>query len=138
MIAMFLGGGIAGVALASALAPDVPLARFFGLCALPLAFIAGAHLWLGFALIRGMLLVVKRRALPSFARSGAIPPGAIAFVFTSLGISIPLGFLIAIAPNRLGFAPTLAVFVVLGAGYGITCYLLARNGYLPVYDLESE
>ncbi|MFQ3633457.1 hypothetical protein [Roseiflexus sp.] len=80
----------------------------------------------------------RRRVRPSFTEPGAVPPGAGAFVVTSLGISVLLGWFIAIVPNRLGFVPALAVFVILGTGYGLTCYLLARNGYLPVYDLESE
>ena len=64
-------------------------------------------------------------------------PDSAAFVLASIGVSLILGLLVAIAPSRLGFLPTLAVFVALGAGFGIACHLLARNGFLPVYDIES-
>ncbi|WP_322493789.1 hypothetical protein [Chloroflexus sp.] len=48
------------------------------------------------------------------------------------------GVLIASAPNRFGFWPTLTLCIGRGAGYGLICQYLARHGYLPVYDLESE
>lgn len=133
----FLGGGIIGLALTVALTPAYSVVQLFGLCGLPLAFIIGAQLWLGYALLRGLAHVLRQGGLPRLAQSDTIPPGSTAFVVSSVGVSLILGVLVAIAPSRLGFLPTLAVFVALGAGFGIACHLLARNGFLPVYDIES-
>lgn len=145
MIAVFFGGAIMGFLSASILAPEFPFAVWLGLCSLPLAFLIGAHLWLGLALLRTLTRLLsnpgqgrKHRATPLPAQSDAVPPGAVVFVFTSLGISALAGFVIAIAPNRMGFLPTLLAFLLPGGLYGIGCYLLARNGYLPVYELEEE
>jgi len=138
MASVFIGGGIIGLVLTVALTETGSVARLFGLCSLPLAFIIGAQLWLGYASVRIGAHLLKRGALPRFAKSGAIPPGSAAFVLTSTTISTFLGVVVALAPSRLRFLPTLAVFIGLGAGYGIVCHLLARNGFLPVYDMEGE
>ncbi len=138
MASVFIGGGIIGLVLTVALTETGSVARLFGLCSLPLAFIIGAQLWPGYASVRIGAHLLKRGALPRFAKSGAIPPGSAAFVLTSTTISTFLGVVVALAPSRLGFLPTLAVFIGLGAGYGIVCHLLARNGFLPVYDMEGE
>ncbi|WP_322513382.1 hypothetical protein, partial [Chloroflexus sp.] len=120
------------------LAPNAHALRWFGLCALPLAFITGALLWLGIAFGRGLVHTLIRRELPAFAGDHAIPPGTAAFVFTSTGIMAVVGLFVAVAPNHLGFWPTLAICTSIGAGYGLICQHLARRGYIPVYDLESE
>jgi hypothetical protein len=138
MASVFIGGGIIGLVLTVALTETGSVARLFGLCSLPLAFIIGAQLWLGYASVRIGAHLLKRGALPRFAKSGAIPLGSAAFVLISTTISTFLGVVVALAPSRLGFLPTLAVFIGLGAGYGIVCHLLARNGFLPVYDMEGE
>lgn len=138
MAAVFFGGAIGGLALTSALAPDAHLLRWLGLGALPLAFITGAFLWLAIAFGRGIVHTLQQRKLPAFAGDHAIPPGTAAFVFTSTGIMALFGVIVATAPNRFGFWLTLALFISIGAGYGLICQYLARRGYLPVYDLESE
>ena len=139
MSAVFFGGAVGGFLLADALAPEFRFAAWLGLCSLPLAFILGAHLWLGLALLKMAGRFLRHAAQGrKQARSDAVPPGSIAFVFTALGISTLTGFLLALAPNRMGFLPTLFIFVLFGALYGVVCHLLARRGYLPVYDLEGE
>lgn len=50
MTAVFFGGAISGLLLALTLSPQFPFAVWLGLCSLPLAFIIGAHLWLGLAM----------------------------------------------------------------------------------------
>lgn len=138
MTAVFFGGAISGLLLALTLSPQFPFAVWLGLCSLPLAFIIGAHLWLGLALLKMTARFLRNPDQEGdHAQSSAVPPGSIVFVFTAPGISALAGFILAIAPNRMGFAPTLFAFLLLGAVYGIVCHLLARNGYLPVYDLEG-
>lgn len=143
MAAVVFGGAIAGFFMASTLAPEFAPAGWLGLCFLPLVFIIGAQLWLGFALLKMAARFLRhqaqgRKPAQSSAVSNAVPPGSIAFVFTALGISAVTGFVLAIAPNRMGFLFTLLAFLFIGALYGVICHLLARNGYLPVYDMEGE
>lgn len=139
MTAVFFGSAVGGFLLANALAPQFPLSAWLGLCSLPLAFILGAHLWLGLALLK---LIARFLRNPAQGRknfqSNDAPPGSIAFVFAALSVSTLTGFLLALAPNRMGFLPTLFSFIVVGALYGILCHLLARRGYLPVYELFQE
>ncbi len=139
LAALFFGGAIFGLLLSWILAPEFPLALWLGLLSLPLALIIGAHLWLGFAMLSGSARLLygaaRGRGQPPAA---AIPPGSLAFALSALGVSSLAGFILALAPNRLGFLPTLLAFVLLGALYGIICHRLARKGYLPVYDLEGE
>jgi len=52
MASVFMGGGIIGFVLTAALTETGSMARLFGLCSLPLAFIIGAQLWLGYASVR--------------------------------------------------------------------------------------
>lgn len=138
MAAVFFGGAIGSLALTSALAPELHFLQWLSLGVLPLAFITGAFLWLAIAFGRGLVHTLQRRKWPAFAGDHAIPPGAAAFVVTSTGIMALFGVLVAMAPNRLGFWPTLALCISIGAGDGLICQYLARRGYLPVYDLESE
>ncbi len=138
MVSVFTGGGILGFVLTAALTETGSIARLLGLCSLPLAFILGAKLWLGYALVRLLVHLLRRGGWPRFTQSGAIPPGSAAFVFTSVAMSSILGIVVALAPSRLGSLPTLTLFVGLGAGYGILCHRLASNGFLPVYNLEAE
>ncbi|WP_322493788.1 hypothetical protein [Chloroflexus sp.] len=72
MAAVFFGGAIGGLALTSALAPDSHLLRWFGLGALPLAFVTGAFLRLAIAFGRGLVHTFRRRKLPAFAGDQAI------------------------------------------------------------------
>ncbi|WP_322490111.1 hypothetical protein [Chloroflexus sp.] len=138
LAAVFFGGAMSGLVLTSALTPDSHLLRWFDLGALPLVFVTGAFRWLVIAFGRGIVHTFRQRKLPAFAGDQAIPPGATAFVFTSTGIMALVGVLVAMAPNRFGFWPTLVLCIGTGAGYGLLCQYLAHRGYLPVYDLESE
>lgn len=138
MAAVFFGGALGGFALTTILIPEPHVLRWFSLGALPIAFIAGSFLWLSIAFGRGLVHILKQRKRPTFAGDRAIPPGTTAFIVTSTGIMTLFGLLVAITPNRLGFLPTFTLFTVVGVGYGLLCRVLARNGYLPVYDLEGE
>lgn len=136
-IALFLGGGVGGVALATFLAPDSILASFVGLIALPAAFILGMQFWLGFALLSALLHGVRRllgrvesQLLP-IANDRAIPPGSYAFLLTSTAFSVGSGLIMGFVATRTGFFATLLIYLPVGLGYGITCWLLARCGFLP-------
>lgn len=134
---LFFGGGIGGVGLATWLAPDSILAHFVGLLALPIAFITGMQLWLGFALISALAYGVRRllgrvdKAPSSMAGDRGVPPGSYSFLLTSVAVSVAAGVVMAIVATRIGFFATLLTYVLLGLVYGLTCWLLARAGFLP-------
>lgn len=136
-IALFLGGGIGGVALATYLAPDSIVANFVGLLALPFAFLTGMQFWLGFALFSALVYGVRKLAgrvdesSSSVAGDRGVPPGSYSFLLTSLVVSVGAGVVMAIVATRLGFLATLLIYLLVGLAYGVTCWLLARSGYLP-------
>jgi hypothetical protein len=136
-MALFFGGGAGGVGLASAVAPNSIIASFLGLLSLPFAFIAGMHLWLGMAILT-LLVQLPKRLLSQTATQDSqrgkhefIPPGSVAFAFTSLVTCSVSGLVIAAVATRLGFISTWALYVAVGVVYGTTCWILARTGFLP-------
>lgn len=129
MAILFLGGGIAGSLLATALAPESWLAAFAGLFAFPLAFAAGMPCWLGLALLTAAWGLVRRG--PRKTRPHEIPGGSIAFVPVAIGIAGAAGVVIGLCGSRLGFIATVALYLLLGITYGAACWRLARAGYLP-------
>ena len=136
-VGLFFGGGIGGVGLASFVAPDSIIGNFIGLLALPLAFITGMNLWLGFALLTALLHGIRRllsrdpKSLPPLMGDRGVPPGAYSFVLSSLATSAASGLVMAFLATRLGFLATLALYLLVGLSYGVACWLLARTGFLP-------
>ena len=135
--ALFFGGGIGGVVLANYLAPDSVIANFVGLLALPFAFLTGMQFWLGFALLSALVYGIRRlvgqiNELPSsMAGNRCVPPGSYSFLLTSLVVSVGAGVIVAFVATRLGFFATLLIYLLVGLFYGLTCWLLARSGFLP-------
>jgi hypothetical protein len=131
---LFLGGGIAGLVYAQRIAPDSGLAVFAGVLALPAAFVAGMQLWLGLALF-AVFAGSARRLLGGRPQArppvNVVPPGAIAFVFTSLATCLLAGLVLGAVATSGGFLSTFATVFSVGVVYGVLCWLLARNGFLP-------
>ncbi len=136
-LGLFFGGGVGGVCLATYLAPDSIISSFVGLLALPLAFLTGMQFWLGFALLSALVYGIRRflgRTIePPSAMAGdrGVPPGSYAFLLTSLVASVASGVVMAVVATRLGFFATLLTYLLVGLLYGLTCWLLARSGFLP-------
>jgi hypothetical protein len=136
-VGLFFGGGIGGIGLASFVAPDSIAGNFIGLLALPLAFIAGMNLWLGFALLTALLHGIRRLlsrapgSVPPLMGNRDVPPGAYSFVLAALATSAASGLVMAFLSTRLGFVATLALYLLVGLVYGMACWLLARSGFLP-------
>jgi hypothetical protein len=137
-LALFAGGGAAGAALANAIAPGSVVGAFFGLFMLPAAFIGGFYAWLGLALLNAIGQWVRRRR----GRNGAatpiprepdrmVPPGSIAFLLMSLVSSAMAGFALAFLSTEWSLGEAWALVVLVGAAYGVLCWLLARSGFLP-------
>ena len=89
------------------------------------------NLWLGFAITTELWRAVRRRGHPARGEASPIPPGSIAFVPTCLVLVGFAGILIAILGSRLGVVLTVALYMAVGLLYGVTCWLYAKNGYLP-------
>lgn len=136
---LFLGGAVAGMGLAERYAPDSFVAAFVGLFMLPLAFLLGMQLWLGLALISAIgywLRHLFRRARGSNtplrdAVPNTIPPGSVVF-FPLASISGALGGLLTgLLSGQSGFFAVVSTYSAVGIGYGLLCWQLARNGWLP-------
>ena len=133
LVLLFLGGGSFGVWLALRLAPESILAQFVGLFSFSLPFAIGLQSWMGTAIVVEVFRLIGRRGrrLPPEERS-ATPPGSFVFVPTCAGMITCAGLLIGLFGSSLGVMATTALYLLLGVGYGVTCWLFARAGYLPI------
>jgi hypothetical protein len=133
LVLLFLGGGSFGVWLASRLAPESILAQFVGLFSFSLPFAIGLQSWLGAAIVVEVIRLIARRGrrLPPQQRS-ATPPGSFVFVPTCAGLITCAGLLIGVFGSSLGVIATTGLYLVLGLGYGVACWLFARAGYVPI------
>lgn len=130
---LFLGGGSFGVWLALWLAPESFLAQFVGLFSFSLPFAIGLQSWMGTAIVVEVIRLIARRGrrLPPEKRS-ATPPGSFVFVPICTGVITCAGLLIGLFGSSLGVIATTGLYLVLGIGYGVACWLFARAGYLPI------
>lgn len=133
LVLLFLGGGSFGVWLAGRLAPESILAQFVGLFSFSLPFAIGLQSWLGAAIVVELIRLIGRRGrrLPPEQRS-ATPPGSFVFVPICAGLVTCAGLLIGVFGSSLGVIATTALYMLLGSGYGVACWLFARAGYLPI------
>jgi hypothetical protein len=131
LVLLFLGGGAAGVGLSRYLTASSIVAQFVGLFAFPMAFVIGLQAWLGLAIGHALWrTAVHGPARPGEART-EIPGGSIVFVPVSVAIVGFAGLVIGLVGSSLGILATLGLYVLLGFGYGLVCWLAARAGYLP-------
>jgi hypothetical protein len=128
---LFLGGGAAGVGLSRYLVPGSFLAQFVGLFTFPVPFVIGLQSWLGLALGVAMWRTAAHGPAKPGERLSEIPAGSIAFVPVSVMFVGGAGLLIGLLGSSLGILATLGLYVLLGFGYGMACWLAARSGYLP-------
>ena len=133
LVLLFLGGGSFGVWLSGYLAPESILAQFVGLFSFSLPFAIGLQSWLGAAIVVEVIRLIRRRGrrLPPEQRS-ATPPGSFVFVPTCAGLITCAGLLIGVFGSSLGVIATTGLYLMLGLGYGVVCWLFASAGYLPI------
>lgn len=130
LLLLFFGGGFAGEQLAIALAPGSDVSRFFGFLMLPASFIAGFFFWAGAATFVLIKLFAKGKSDPSH-RSRDIPPGASGFVWSSVLFCLLVGALTGLLSREYGFFQVFGAYVATGLAYGISCWQLAKSGWLP-------
>jgi len=54
----------------------------------------------------------------------------------SLITSLIAGLIMGLVSQRLGFALVVGLYGLLGLGYGVVCWKLARAGYIPFPEEE--
>jgi len=140
---LFFGGGFLGSQLAAVVAPDSRVAEFISFFALPVAFFFGVVAWAGAAIPCAVRILIGRfqgrQRSPEPGKTAVdplIPPGSFLFVPLSVLTSSLAGLVVAFLATRLGFAWVVCLYVMLGLGYGLTCWKLARAGYLE-FPTES-
>ena len=131
LVALFLGGGALGVALAGRLAPDSWLAQFVGLFSFSVPFVIGLQSWVGFALATALWRTVTRGARSPMDRQREVPGGSVVFIPVCAGLVAFAGLLIGLFGSSIGMIATVGLYLVLGLGYGVACWMSARSGYLP-------
>lgn len=132
-LGLFFGGGWLGIRVARMVAPDSGLAEFVSFLALPAGFMFGIIGWAGAAIPAAIRRLLQRRMAQPVEESEAKPiivPGAYAFVPAALATSVPAGMLVGVLSPDLGFAWVLLLYTAVGFAFGVTCWLLARAGYL--------
>lgn len=135
---LFFGGGYLGIQVSHILAPDSGLAEFVSFLMLPTAFVIGIVAWAGAAIpsavLRLVRLILKGDRAASVMEKGSkatIPPGSSAFVPAALVPCLVAGAVVGSLSTRFGFGWVFSLYAVLGLGYGVVCWRLARTGYLP-------
>jgi len=130
---LFFGGGYLGILLSRELAPGSGLAEFVSFLALPAAFVIGIVAWAGAAIPAAVrrLVRLRRRRDHEERPEPTIPPGSAAFVPAALVTCLLAGAIVDALSPRLGFGWVICLYAVLGLGYGVACWRLARAGYLP-------
>jgi hypothetical protein len=142
LAALFLGGGLAGLALAVWLAPDSGIAAAAGLLALPAAFVAGLYVWLGLALITTLIrLILPRRgavARPETLAAARDPRrGSGAFLPFSVLAALAAGLIVGVLPSSRSFLLSITCFLALGIAYGRLLAGSVRSGRIPSPDADS-
>jgi len=135
---LFFGGGFVGVQASHVLAPESGLAEFASFLALPAAFVIGFVFWAGASIpaaVRRFIRLVHEGGRVSSAKDreseAIIPPGSFAFVPAALLTSTLAGGIVGMISRPFGFFLVLFLYTALGIAYGVTCWRLARAGYLP-------
>ena len=118
--------------LSDRLAPGSILAQLVGLFSFSLPFAISLQLWLGAAIVLEVWRVMSRRDRPASRQARSAPPrGSFVFVPTCTALVACAGLLMGVFGSSLGVLATLGLYVALGLGYGVACWLFARAGYLP-------
>lgn len=132
-LGLFFGGGWIGIRVSRMVAPDSGLAEFVSFLALPTAFMFGIVGWAGAAIPAAIRRLLRRRAAQPVEASDSKPiivPGSYAFVPAALATCVPAGMLVGVLSPDPGFAWVLLLFTTVGLAFGVSCWLLARAGYL--------
>ena len=138
VLGLLFGGGFAGEQLATVLAPNSAIASFISFLVLPASLVLGFVFWLGTASFIALRHAMKRkkedmgtaREEHAWGKT-TIPPGSKAFVSASIFPSAFAGVLVGLFSSEFGFVWIVGIYIGIGLVYGLICWKLAENGYLP-------
>ncbi len=125
---------VGGALLSDYFAPGSHLARLLGLLSLVVPLLVGMLLWLGVTILVAVWRILRRGLRTSSSASPRpceIPPGSSIFLPTSVLIVGMTGLLVGALGSTRPFLVTFAAYVLVGLAHGLTCWALARHGYLP-------
>ena len=137
LLALLVGGGVAGPALARNVAPGSAVAEFVSFLFLPFSLLLGLSLWLGVATLAMLLASGLRR--PKYVPDAPVMRrGAFVFVPVSVMVSGSAGVFVALLPSSTSFVGAFLGYQVLGILYGILAWQLAQRGQLPTVENMNE
>lgn len=138
VLGLFFGGGFVGEQLANALAPYSAIAEIVGFLALPVSFFIGIVGWLGtavFGALPKLVRLIRHKKRSSGQENdlaeSAIPPGSFAFIPAAVVSCMLCGLVVGALSTTLSFIVVVALYFVLGLGFGAACWKLAQSGFLP-------
>ena len=133
-LGLLFGSMVGGTFLSDYFAPGSHVARLLGLLSLAVPLLVGMVLWLGITILVSVWRILRRGLRTSSSAptlTCEIPPGSSIFLPTSVLIVGTTGLLVGALGSTRPFLVTFAVYALVGLAYGLTCWGLARHGYLP-------
>lgn len=137
LLALLIGGAVAGQVLARNVAPGSAVAEFVSFLWLPFCLLLGLMFWLGVATLAMVLTSGLRRPkyVPDAPR---MRRGALVFVPVAIVLSGMIGIFVALLPASTSFIAAFLGYQMLGTGYGILAWQLAQRGQLPTVENMNE
>jgi hypothetical protein len=136
VLGLFLGGAVAGIGLARALAPGSWVAETVSFFALPIAFAAGLQAWYGLALfsliprlLRGLGGSYSGAARAREPRPLRLP-GSFVFLPLSSGAGAVAGIVVGLVSSTDPVWFVALVYWLVGTAHGLLAWRLARSGVL--------
>jgi hypothetical protein len=137
LLLAFIGGGVAGQALAYVFASDSGLASGLSWMMLPLSLVIGMQLWLGFAILSAVFSLIRQLVVNkklSKVSSQGPPGGALAFIPVASCMSAVVGVIVSFVSSNESMLAVWTAYALTGVGYGVALWQLARKGFLPFPD----
>jgi hypothetical protein len=137
LLALLVGGAVAGPALARSVAPGSAVAEFVSFLVLPFSLLLGLMLWLGVATLALLLTSGLRRPkrVPDAPR---MRRGGFVFVPVSVVLSGSVGIFVGVLPSSTSFIGAFLGYQMLGTFFGILAWQLAQRGHLPTVENMNE
>ena len=142
VLGAFLLGPLAGLRLATALAPGADVVQTLSVLAMAAVFVGGSLLWMGLGIavvvVRGLWSLVRgRRPGPasSTASDELVPPGYRAYPILGVLIGGTMGLIAGVA-TPLSVPAAVGAWLGLGIAYGAALWAAAHHGWLPFPEPE--
>lgn len=142
---LFIGGGLAGIAIGNIVVADSETAIGLSGIMLPLGLILGLSAWVGVAILSIPIILARRllalrQSTVQETKKPADSPdpigkGSFVFVVVSTAICALIGVVCALlSGSGYPFVAIVPLYTGIGLLYGLLCWRLAWRGYLPFPD----